>query len=158
MSDDDGSPSVRLASVLVLSSVLAGCVTEVLDPKPVRVAGDPDATMPTNVYLKTDVAGAAGTTIVAFDRKDWYVAGLERELPRIDWLVVEGTPKIDREVVVADVEAPADLAERFRYDEMMASEEQQASMDSEWDVRLDELTAERSDLGWLSRVRAQMIP
>lgn len=150
--------NVPRASVLVLASLLAGCVTEVLDPQPVRIAGDPDATIPTNVYLKTDVAGADGTTIVAFDRKDWYVAGLERELPRIDWLVVEGTPKIDREVVVADVEAPSDLAERFRFDDMMASKEQQASMDAEWDVRLDELSTERTDLGWLSRVRAQMVP
>lgn len=149
---------MRAATVLVLASFLAGCVTEVLDPEPVRIAGDPDATIPTNAYLKTDVQGPDGTTIVAFDRKDWYVAGLERELFGVDWLVVGGTPKLDREVVVSDVETPADLAERFRYEEMQASQEQRATMDAEWDDRLEAITAGRTDLGWLGRAGPQMIP
>ena len=152
------TPPVRAVALLLLVSALAGCATQVLDPQPVRVAGDPDGTMPTNLYLKTDVQGSNGFVTVAFDRKDWYVAGLERGLRDVDWLVVEGKPKIDREVVVEGVDAPADLAERYRFDEMQATPEQRASMDREWDLRLEELREAKPDVGWLGWPRPQVVP
>lgn len=149
---------VRTLGVLLLASLLAGCATQVLDPQPVRVAGDPDGTIPTNLYLKTDIQGPNGFVTVAFERKDWYVAGLERELETADWLAVAGKPKIDREVVVEDVESPADLAKRYRFDDMKATKEQRASMDAEWDARLEELRKAKPDVGWLGWPQVQMVP
>lgn len=137
---------MRVVAVVLAVASLAGCATQVLEPQPVTVSGDPDGTIPTNMYLKTDVQKGGGDfTIVAFDRKDWYVAGLEKELFRTDWLVVAGTQELDREVLVEDVAAPSDLAARFRYDDMAASKEQRARMDREWDDRLAALAREKVD-------------
>lgn len=149
---------MRPLATLCLAALVAGCVTPSFDAKPVRVAGDPDGTMPTNVYLKAAVEGPDGGVTIAFARSEWYVAGLERELARSDWIVVAGKPKIDNEVLVREVEAPEDLSRRYRFDDMKATKEQRASMDAEWAARLDELRRAKPDVGWLGWPQAQAVP
>lgn len=148
---------MRPLASLCLAAIVAGCVTPSFDAQPVRVAGDPDGTMPTNVYLKAAVEGSEGPVTIAFARSEWYVAGLERELGS-DWIVVAGKPKIDREVVVNDIETPEHLAERYHFDEMKATKQQRAAMDSEWDARIAELRKTKPDVGWLGWPQVQMVP
>jgi len=151
---------VRLVVLVLVPLVLAGCTEDVLEEQTVRVAGKPDSTSPTNVYLKAHLTTPeGGVRTVAFDRADWYVAGLEKELGRTDFLVVEGRAKLNNEVVTEQVVAPEDLAARYRYDDMAATEEQKASMDREWDDRLAALARETAegDLGWLGRANPVLL-
>lgn len=147
---------MRTVLILLLALPLAGCA-EFVDPTPeetvVDVSGRPLNTAPTNRYLKAFVNTDERHETVAFDRADWYVAGLEKELHQTRWISLTGTLRVTREVVVTDVGSPDDLESRFRYSEMEVDETRKAELDSEWDLRLAEVAEqEEAGVGWLGRL------
>lgn len=141
---------MRTARLLVIVTLLvlpAGCIKPEPDPDRV-VAGHVDGTSPTNAYLKVYLVNDTGYVALAnFDRRDWYVTGLERAISekRVDFAVVEGRDReIINEVVAESVLSPDDL-NGYRFDAMeerataRGEPFDKAALDAEWDERLAEL-------------------
>lgn len=141
-------PMALLAIPLLVALALGGCMKDPLAPTPdVEVAGKPDPGYRSNTALKIPVTAKDGkVTTVAFDRGEWYVAGLEREITSkgLRYVAVVGEEKATKvEVLVREFKAPANYTERFRYDHLRDThtETELLAMDREW----DDLLARSSD-------------
>lgn len=126
---------MRAALVAVLTVALSGCVVYE-EPGPTEVAGRTDGYTPTPSYLKVFVKDEAGElTLVDFDRREWYVAGIAERLDerRIPYLSVHGTEReIPGEVIVDTVRDPGELAD-LHYEAMAVSPQQRTLLDLEYD-------------------------
>ena len=144
---------LALLSLLVAPALLAGCLYDPYPaPKDVEVSGRPSGFMPTNTALKLMVSrGDGSSTTVAFDRTEWYVAALEREIThksiRHVSLVGDGKPN-SFEVAAKGFVDPEAFNERFRYEDLRRNHtpEELAAMDREYDRLLAE-RAQRTGVG-----------
>lgn len=133
--------AVRLAAPLALV-LLAGC-TLVPEPQARDVAGATDGYSATAQFLKVFVRNESGvTTLVDFDRRDWYVSKIAAQLDekQIPFLDIRGQERLTLgEVVVASVRVPENLTS-LRYEAMAVSPEERSAMDLEYDQRLRGVT------------------
>jgi hypothetical protein len=113
-------------------------------PGPKDVSGATDGYEPTNAFVKVFVKGeGANQTLVDFDRRDWYAAGIVQKLDdrSITFVDVHGQERaILGEVVVESARSPAALA-ALKYEAMHATEEQRSAMDLEYEQILKRITA-----------------
>lgn len=124
-----------LPLALTVPLLLSGCAL-VPEPGPADVAGPTDGYQPTPGYLKVFVKGEDGTsTLVDFDRKDWYVAKIadKLDLREVPYLAIHGQERdILGEVVVETALQPEDLG-ALRYDRMKATAQERQAMDLEYE-------------------------
>lgn len=104
------------------------------------VEGRPEGTGATSSALKLHVrVSPSQTKVVSFDRRDWYVAGLEQRLADADLAFVRasGVVTVALEVDAEDVLVPEELG-AYRWDRMPeASHAKRSELDREWDVIVD---------------------
>lgn len=135
----------RLALALLALVVVPGCLT-LPEPDPHRiVAGRVTGDAVTSGAYRVQLQPEDGRMfVVSFDRRDWYVAGVEREFR--DRALGHATVRaLDRgllnEVAVEEVLAPAEL-NALRYEAMERSSVAEgrafdrAALDAEWEARL----------------------
>lgn len=136
---------MRLALLAVLASVLAGCILTDAPAKGVLVAGEIDGSSATQRYFKLYLKDGDGILAIAnFDRVDWYVTGIEKEVTERSYLSasVRGDERgVLNEIVARDVVSPSELnGYLFENMEQRAVAEgrpfDRAALDREWDERL----------------------
>ncbi|HWG89330.1 MAG TPA: hypothetical protein VNZ52_00625 [Candidatus Thermoplasmatota archaeon] len=134
-----------LPALLVGVLLLAGCATDLApQDKAVQVEGKPDGFLRTNTALKILVSHPDGSNhVVALDRAEWYVAGIEKEITfkSIRHVAIQGIEKASNfEVLVHEFATPDDFDQRFRYENLRGShsEEELAAMDEEYQALLDQ--------------------
>lgn len=135
---------MKAAALLVLAT-LAGCIVKEAPADGVVVAGEVDGSSATQQYFKLYLKDDAGEVAIAnFDRRDWYVTGVEREVSERSLLSasVRGTERgILNEIVASRVLSPGELNEYlFENMERRAVAEgrefDRVALDREWDARL----------------------
>jgi len=137
---------LRIALVAIVACAAAAGAIHVLvdysgtigrsypDGRPVAIEGRPMGVAASPSTLDLTVKRANGTVTVTFDRGEWYVAGLERDLRGLDRIRVEGVVTVALDVKATDVTAP-DALGRHRWDRMaVASETERSRLDAEWDA------------------------
>ena len=133
---------MRAVWALTIALLVAGC-TFIPQPGPRDVSGPTDGYEPTASYLKVFVRQDDGNqTLVDFDRRDWYAAGIANALDdkTITFVTVHGMEReaVLGEVVVDSAKAPDALA-GMRYDAMHATAQQRSVMDAEYERLLQKL-------------------
>jgi len=133
-----------LAAALSLALMGAGCAALVRQPGPRDVSGPTDGYEPTSSFLKVFVRTQDGNqTLIDFDRRDWYAAGIVKKLDdrSITFVTVHGEEReVLSEVVVETVKAPDELA-AMKFDSMHATAQQRSVMDTEYEQLLATLAA-----------------
>lgn len=136
---------MRLFALAALAAFLAGCILTDAPAKGVLVAGEIDGSSATQRYFKLYLKDGEGVLAIAnFDRVDWYVTGLEKEVTQRSYLSasVRGDERgVLNEIVARDVVSPGELNEYlFENMEQRAVAEgrpfDRAALDREWDERL----------------------
>lgn len=124
---------------LLLLAPVAGCLSLLpAEDPPLRVEGPTRGYSPTAAFLKVHVDTSEGQRVlVDFDRRDWHVAELARRLDdrRVQFLFVEGPPRLMGEMLAETVFTPEDLAD-LRYEAMGVSHEERLRLDAEYDALL----------------------
>lgn len=131
-----------LALALLAVLLLPGC-SLLAEPKERELAGPTDGHQPTPSYLKVFLRRDDGSlALVDFDRRDWHVAEIARRIDRreLDYLGAQVMPRHTlNEYLVQRVLQPSDL-QTLRYDDMGATPEARAQMDSEYEQLLRALS------------------
>lgn len=127
-----------LALTMLGVLLLSGC-TILQEPKVKEVAGPTDGYTPTSTYLKVHVKRADGSlAMLDFDRRDWYASKIVELLDhrQMEFVSAQAKPRdILNEYLVESVADPGEVA-KLRFDDMDATPEQRAQMDSEYESLL----------------------
>lgn len=130
---------MRVVVWLSVVGLLSGCAALIPSPEARDVSGATDGYTPTASFLKVFVKNESGlSTLVNFDRRDWYVAKIAEMLDQreLRFLDVRGQERhIPGEVIVASVRLPEDLT-KLRYTAMSVSPQEQWRLDQEYDALL----------------------
>lgn len=133
-------------TLVLLAPGLAGCLYD--EPGPAQVEGRVTGYSPTQAYLKLEVQGEDGRVVsVDFDRRDWHVRELARQvdLREVRVVTIDGMERNIPGAVLAEQFVDPDQLNELRYETMGASAQQRALLDAEYEAWLAELTSNASD-------------
>ena len=135
---------MRAALLLLPALLMAGCSSPILpgETGPRTVEGATDGYQPTQTFLKVFVKTEDGkTTLVDFDRRDWYVSRIVDQLEgrELKFVAIHGQERQTMGEVVVEEALTPDSLNDLRYDRMHATAEDRSLMDAEYDRVLERL-------------------